>query len=102
MVQSKIGKVMDKIPTDETLPIKHVRVTKGKDIINVGYVDIGPPDGPILLIIHGAIGGIEDFTNLFEPLTSAGNRVLVPEFPGKKVLSVSDYRYELKMDKGSV
>jgi len=64
------------------LPISRVRVPVGKAIADVGYIDVGPRDGPVVLVVHGAIGGIKDFTDLFESLSLAGNRVLLPEFPG--------------------
>ena len=60
----------------------HVDVVVGESIANVRYADCGPRDGPVVLALHGAPGGIQDFMELFGPLMSAGIRFIVPEFPG--------------------
>ncbi|ELU06632.1 hypothetical protein CAPTEDRAFT_189267 [Capitella teleta] len=51
-------------------------------VFKVGFVDVGPRDGQLLICLHGVPGDLLHFSPLFSPLTKAGIRMLVPEFPG--------------------
>ncbi|MEU4477122.1 alpha/beta hydrolase [Micromonospora sp. NPDC023966] len=51
-------------------------------VLNVGYVDAGPPDGPVVLLLHGWPYDINSFAEVVPRLTAAGHRVLVPHLRG--------------------
>jgi len=51
-------------------------------VLNVGYVDAGPPDGPAVLLLHGWPYDIHSFAEVTPRLTSAGFRVIVPDLRG--------------------
>ncbi|MER5457301.1 alpha/beta hydrolase [Micromonospora sp. NPDC002389] len=51
-------------------------------VLNVGYVDAGPPDGPVVLLLHGWPYDIHSFADVVPLLTDAGHRVLVPHLRG--------------------
>ena len=52
-------------------------------VVSVGYVDVGPREGDVIVAVHGAMGGLQGLAELFQPLSKAGYRVVAPEFPGK-------------------
>jgi hypothetical protein len=70
----------------QTPPLNTVRVPFYNSFANVGYIDIGPKDGPACVVLHGAPGGIQDTLDLAEPLNNSGIRLLIPEFPGIVIL----------------
>ncbi|MET8906447.1 alpha/beta hydrolase [Micromonospora sp. NPDC004551] len=51
-------------------------------LLNVGYVDAGPPDGPAVLLLHGWPYDIHSFAEVVPRLTDAGHRVLLPHLRG--------------------
>ncbi len=51
-------------------------------VLNVGYVDAGPQDGPAVLLLHGWPYDIHAFTEVVPSLTAAGHRVIVPHLRG--------------------
>jgi pimeloyl-ACP methyl ester carboxylesterase len=51
-------------------------------LLNVGYVDLGPPDGPAVLLLHGWPYDIHSYVDVAPLLTAAGNRVVVPYLRG--------------------
>jgi pimeloyl-ACP methyl ester carboxylesterase len=51
-------------------------------VLNVGYVDAGPPDGPVALLLHGWPYDIHSFEEATALLTTAGYRVIVPHLRG--------------------
>lgn len=51
-------------------------------VLTVGYVDAGPPDGPVVLLLHGWPYDIHSFAEVVPRLTAAGHRVLVPHLRG--------------------
>jgi pimeloyl-ACP methyl ester carboxylesterase len=52
------------------------------DLLNVGYVDAGPADGPAVILLHGWPYDINSFIDSTGPLASAGYRVIVPHLRG--------------------
>jgi pimeloyl-ACP methyl ester carboxylesterase len=46
--------------------------------LNVGYVDLGPPEGPPVILLHGWPYDIHSYVDVAPLLTSAGNRVVIP------------------------
>ncbi|MFJ2082633.1 alpha/beta fold hydrolase [Micromonospora chokoriensis] len=51
-------------------------------VLNVGYVDAGPPDGPVAILLHGWPYDIHSFVDVVPLLTAAGHRVVVPYLRG--------------------
>ena len=47
-------------------------------VLNVGYGDAGPPDGPVVLLLHGWPYDIHAYAEVTPSLASAGYRVIVP------------------------
>jgi pimeloyl-ACP methyl ester carboxylesterase len=46
--------------------------------LNVGYAEAGPPDGPVVLLLHGWPYDIHSFAEVTPALAAAGCRVIVP------------------------
>ncbi|MDW5593141.1 alpha/beta fold hydrolase [Conexibacter stalactiti] len=51
-------------------------------LLNVGYVDAGPVDGPAVILVHGWPYDIHSFAEVTPILTAAGFRVVVPYVRG--------------------
>ncbi len=50
--------------------------------LDVGYVDLGPPDGPAVLLLHGWPYDIHSYEEVAPILADAGYRVVVPHLRG--------------------
>jgi pimeloyl-ACP methyl ester carboxylesterase len=51
-------------------------------LLNVGYVDAGPAEGPAVLLLHGWPYDIHSYVDVVPLLTAAGCRVIVPHLRG--------------------
>ena len=51
-------------------------------LLNVGYAEAGPADGPAVLLLHGWPYDIHSFVDVAPLLASAGHRVIVPYIRG--------------------
>jgi pimeloyl-ACP methyl ester carboxylesterase len=51
-------------------------------LLNVGYAEAGPPDGPAVLLLHGWPYDIDSFAEVAPLLASDGYRVIVPYLRG--------------------
>jgi pimeloyl-ACP methyl ester carboxylesterase len=51
-------------------------------VLNVGYVDAGPPDGPAVVLLHGWPYDIHSYAEVTPLLAAAGYRVIVPHLRG--------------------
>jgi len=51
-------------------------------VLNVGYVEAGPANGPVVILLHGWPYDIYSFVDVAPMLASAGYRVLVPYVRG--------------------
>ena len=51
-------------------------------VLNVGYVDAGPADGPVVILLHGWPYDIHSYVDVVPLLTKAGYRVIVPHLRG--------------------
>ncbi len=51
-------------------------------LLNVGYVDAGPADGPAVLLLHGWPYDIHSYAEVAPLLAAAGYRVIVPYLRG--------------------
>jgi pimeloyl-ACP methyl ester carboxylesterase len=51
-------------------------------LLNVGYAEAGPPDGPAVILLHGWPYDIHSYVDAAPLLASAGHRVIVPYLRG--------------------
>jgi pimeloyl-ACP methyl ester carboxylesterase len=51
-------------------------------VLEYGYLDDGPPDGPIVILLHGWPSDVHDYDDVAPPLAQAGFRVLIPWLRG--------------------
>lgn len=51
-------------------------------VLNVGYAEAGPPNGPPVILLHGWPYDIHAFVDVAPLLASAGHRVIVPYLRG--------------------
>ena len=51
-------------------------------VLNVGYAEVGPGDGPAVILLHGWPYDIHSFVDVAPLLASAGYRVIVPYLRG--------------------
>jgi pimeloyl-ACP methyl ester carboxylesterase len=51
-------------------------------VLNVGYAEAGPADGPVVLLLHGWPYDIHSFVDVAPLLAAAGYRVIVPHLRG--------------------
>jgi pimeloyl-ACP methyl ester carboxylesterase len=51
-------------------------------VLNVGYAEAGPTDGPVVLLLHGWPYDIHSYVDVAPLLASAGYRVIVPYLSG--------------------
>jgi pimeloyl-ACP methyl ester carboxylesterase len=51
-------------------------------VLNVGYAEAGPADGPAIILLHGWPYDIHSFVDVAPVLASAGYRVIVPNLRG--------------------
>lgn len=50
--------------------------------LNVGYVDAGPANGPVVILLHGWPYDINSYVDVVPKLTAQGYRVIVPHLRG--------------------
>ncbi|MDY0743928.1 alpha/beta hydrolase [Paucibacter sp. R3-3] len=51
-------------------------------LLNVGYADLGPANGPVVVLLHGWPYDIHSFVEVAPRLVAAGYRVIVPHLRG--------------------
>ncbi len=51
-------------------------------LLEIGYLDDGPSDGPAVILLHGWPSDVHDYDGVIAPLAQAGFRVLVPWLRG--------------------
>ena len=59
-------------------PLKQINA----GVLNVGYAEAGPADGPVVILLHGWPYDIHAFVDVAPALASAGFRVIVPYLRG--------------------
>ena len=59
-------------------PLKQIEA----GLLNVGYAEAGPPDGPAVILLHGWPYDIQSFVEVTPLLARAGYRVIVPYLRG--------------------
>src|SRR5262249_36559366 len=64
-------------------------------VLDVGYVDVGPPDGQPVVLLHGWPYDIHSYADVVPALDAAGYRAIVPHLRGygtTRFLSDESYR----------
>jgi pimeloyl-ACP methyl ester carboxylesterase len=64
-------------------------------LLNVGYVEVGPPNGPVVLLLHGWPYDIYSFVDVAPLLAGSGYRLIIPYFRGygsTRFLSQTSFR----------
>src|SRR2546421_7860351 len=51
-------------------------------VLNVGYAEAGPADGPVVILLHGWPYDIHTYVDVAPMLASAGYRVIIPHLRG--------------------
>ncbi|WP_394618007.1 alpha/beta fold hydrolase [Lentzea sp. JNUCC 0626] len=59
-------------------PIKQVRA----GLLNIGYAEMGPADGPVTILLHGWPYDIHSYVDVAPALAAQGHRVLIPYLRG--------------------
>lgn len=59
-------------------PIKQLRA----GLLNIGYAELGPADGPVVILLHGWPYDIHSFVDVAPALAAKGHRVLIPYLRG--------------------
>jgi pimeloyl-ACP methyl ester carboxylesterase len=65
-------------PLPRLEPVRHVRTAT----LEVAYVEAGPPDGEVTLLLHGFPYDIHSYVDVIPLLAAAGRRVIVPYLRG--------------------
>jgi pimeloyl-ACP methyl ester carboxylesterase len=72
-------------------PLKQINA----GVLNIGYAEAGPADGPVVILLHGWPYDIHSFADVAPVLAAAGYRVIVPYLRGygtTRFLSSSTFR----------
>lgn len=59
-------------------PVRQVKA----GVLSTAYYEAGPPDGPVVILLHGFPYDIHSFTDVIPRLVQAGRRVIVPYLRG--------------------
>jgi pimeloyl-ACP methyl ester carboxylesterase len=51
-------------------------------VLEIAYLESGPPDGPVAILLHGWPSDVHDYDEVAPPLAQAGFRVLTPWLRG--------------------
>ncbi len=77
-------------------------VEVGDPKLRMAYLDEGPRDGPVVLLLHGEPTWSYLYRHMIGPLVDAGLRVVVPDLVGfgrsDKPTRVEDYTYQRHVD----
>lgn len=83
---------------DFDLPARYAQVPAGDDAtLRIGYVDAGPADAPVVLLLHGEPTWSYLYRTVIPVLTGAGLRAVAPDLVGfgrsDKPTEVGDHSY---------
>src|SRR5215467_11608785 len=74
---------MDMTGTKQTIPPSFEKIKQiDAGVLNTGYVDDGPANGPVVILLHGWPYDIYSFADVAPILTKAGYRVIIPYLRG--------------------
>jgi pimeloyl-ACP methyl ester carboxylesterase len=77
-METSTGAPQSQLSVDAFGPVRQIDA----GLLNVGYVDAGPHDGPAVLLLHGWPYDIHSYVEVVPLLTTAGYRVIVPYLRG--------------------
>jgi len=66
------------VPSSSFSPLRQIDA----GVLNVGYVDTGPAEGPVVVLLHGWPYDIHSYIDVCPGLAKAGYRVIVPFLRG--------------------
>src|SRR6202000_2776946 len=66
------------VSSAQATPVKQIVA----GLLDVGYLDVGPANGPVVLLLHGWPYDIHTYDEVSPLLTAAGHRVIVPYLRG--------------------
>ncbi|MBS1602447.1 MAG: alpha/beta hydrolase [Bacteroidetes bacterium] len=75
---ASVGKTSNKNMNRSSGPIKQINA----GVLNIGYAEAGPSNGPAVILLHGWPYDINSFTEVAPLLASAGYRVIIPYLRG--------------------
>ena len=78
IASAPFGRANAQPPTDAAFTPRQIDA----GVLNVGYVEMGPADGPAVLLLHGWPYDIHSYAEVAPMLASAGYRVVVPYLRG--------------------
>ena len=58
------------------------QVTVRTDTLEIGYEEHGPPDAPVVILLHGFPDDVRAWDGVVPPLLAAGHRAIVPYLRG--------------------
>jgi pimeloyl-ACP methyl ester carboxylesterase len=67
---------------DEWSPVEWAKGAVDQDGNTIVYTDLGPADGPVVLLVHGLISDSTTWTRAAHGLAAAGFRVIAPDLLG--------------------
>jgi pimeloyl-ACP methyl ester carboxylesterase len=74
----RVSQLSTDAPTVPFGPVKQIDA----GVLNVGYVEAGPTDGPVVILVHGWPYDIHSFVEVTPILAASGFRVVVPYVRG--------------------
>ena len=76
--------------------------SEADQMLRIHYVDEGPSDGAVVLLMHGEPSWSYLYRTMIPPLVAAGHRVIAPDLPGfgrsDKPTAPEDYSYQRYVD----
>lgn len=72
------GAAVPAVASSQFEPLRHVDA----GVLNVGYYEAGPADGPVVILLHGFPYDIHSYVDVAPRLAAAGMRVIVPYLRG--------------------
>lgn len=88
---STTSKLTPKINSSPSFDIKQINA----GLLNIGYADLGPADGKVVILLHGWPYDIYSFADVAPMLTGKGYRVIIPYLRGfgtTRFLSAKTFR----------
>ncbi len=79
--QAQAAPAAPSTPPPSAAPFAGIRQIRAGDL-DIGYVDAGPANGPVAVLLHGWPYDIHSFIDVVPQLTAAGYRVIVPHLRG--------------------
>ncbi len=86
---SKVGSIIEstrepsnKAESAQAIPTFPTIKQVDAGLLNVGYAEVGPPRGPVVILLHGWPYDMHSFVDVAPLLASAGCRVIVPHLRG--------------------